>query len=286
MPGTNGFTLRSERIFRPPQQRMASVSGAAAIKTSAMLAFRAALLAAVVLPAFPAWAQSDIQKAVVASAQKTSEVSTHELRQIIATGGTTILDARPSMEYAVGHIPGALNVAAKPGAPKSLYVSDVAEVGRLLAGDKGAAVILYCNGPFCGKSNRLAEELLQAGFTNVRRYQLGAPVWRALGGVMQVEAEGFTYIINGDQTARVYDARSAKDFVAGSLPGAINLPKGEVENAKDDGRLPMEDHNTRIIVFAGSAGEARETAERIARNAFHNVMFCADLYCRQQVAGR
>ena len=41
-------------------------------------------------------------------------------------------------------------------------------------------IIRYCNGPFCGKSNRLAEELLEVGYANVRRHQLGAPVWRAL----------------------------------------------------------------------------------------------------------
>ena len=43
----------------------------------------------------------------------------------------------------------------------SLYVSDVAEIERVLNGDKGAAIVLYCNGPFCGKSSRLAEELIQ-----------------------------------------------------------------------------------------------------------------------------
>ena len=42
-----------------------------------------------------------------------------------------------------------------------------------------ARVVLYCNGPFCQKSKRLAAELLEAGFTNVRRYQLGMPTWRA-----------------------------------------------------------------------------------------------------------
>ena len=45
--------------------------------------------------------------------------------------------------------------------------------------------------------------------------------------------------------------------------------------AKDDGRLPMEDHNTRIIVFGKDAAEARAAAEEIAKNAFHNVSFYA-----------
>ena len=52
--------------------------------------------------------------------------------------------------------------AAKPGVPVSAYVSDVAEIGRLVEGNKVTPLVLYCNGPYCGKSKRLAEELLAA----------------------------------------------------------------------------------------------------------------------------
>src|SRR5690242_18327367 len=106
-----------------------------------------ALPVASMLPVLPAWSQSDIRMAVVADAQKTPEVSTVELRGLLAGREATLLDARPYMEFATGHIPGALNVAAKPGTPMSLYVSDVAEVVRLLEGNKNSALILYCNGP-------------------------------------------------------------------------------------------------------------------------------------------
>ena len=43
--------------------------------------------------------------------------------------------------------------------------------------------------------------------------------------------------------------------------------------AKDDGRLPMTDHNTRIFVVAANGTEARSVAEAIVRDAFHNVTF-------------
>jgi len=228
----------------------------------------------------------DIERATLARPGRTPEVSTAELRRILAERSATVFDARPFMEFAVGHIPGALNVSAKPGQPMSLYVSDVAEIGRVLGGNRAAPIVLYCNGPFCGKSARLAEELLEAGYTNVRRYQLGAPVWRALGGVMQLEPEGFDHIQRNDRTAVVFDARSAEEFRAGTLPGAVHLPREEVARAKDDGRLPMEDHNTRVIVFGATAAQARAAAEEIARNAFHNVMFCADPLCRRPVAAR
>ncbi|WP_019586857.1 rhodanese-like domain-containing protein [Deinococcus apachensis] len=204
---------------------------------------------------------------------KTPEVSTQELRRILADGSALVLDARPHLEWAISHIPGALNVARKPGVSDSQYVSDVREIERLVAGDRSRALVLYCNGPLCGKSKRLSEELLTAGFTNVRRYQLGAPIWRALGGVMVTEADGARYIAGGDRTAWWVDGRSEEDFRAGSLNGAHDIPLADVAKAKDDGRLPMEDHNTRLIVFGKDAQQARAVAEEIARNAFHNVSF-------------
>ena len=233
------------------------------------------------LPGVAPAQMADIHQATLAEPnQKTVEVSTEELKRILTDGSAVVLDARPFLEYAISHIPGALNVAAKPGVPISVYVSDVREVERLVGGDKARPLVLYCNGPFCGKSKRLSEELLAAGFTQVRRYQLGIPVWRALVGVTAIELEGIQHVAKLDRTAVFLDARSREEFLAGSLPGAKSIPiglvaggkdQGEVRRAKDDGRLPMEDHNTRIIAFGRDAAQACALAEAVAREAFHNV---------------
>lgn len=229
-----------------------------------------------------------IEQAVLGeSGQRTAELSTSELQRILAERSATILDARPFLEYAISHIPGALNVAPKPGVPMSLYVSDVAAIGRLLGENKHAPLVLYCNGPHCGKSKRLAEELLAAGYDNVRRYQLGIPVWRALGGVCEIASEGMQHVLALDRTAVLIDAREADDYKAGSIAAARNIPRslvlegkdvGEVKRAKDDGRLPMEDHNTRIIVVGQDAAAARYVAEALAREAFHNVSYFAGTF--------
>lgn len=225
--------------------------------------------------------------------QKTPEISTEELRKILVEKSAMVFDARPFNEYAVSHIPGAVNVSAKSGVPISLYVSDVAEIARVVQDNKAAPIVVYCNGPFCGKSKRLAEELLAAGYTNVRRYQLGIPVWRALGGITEVEAEGVQYVREKDQTAVWIDARDPEEFGVNSIPNARNLPLsgvepgkdvGEVKKAKDDGRLPMEDHNTRIVVFGRDGAQAKAVAEAIAREAFHNVSYFAGPLERLQAA--
>lgn len=207
------------------------------------------------------------------SGEKTLEVSTSDLRKILAEKSATVFDARPLMEYSMSHIPGAVNVSEKPGVPISQYVSDVTEVGRVVGNNRSAPIVLYCNGPFCGKSKRLSEELIAAGYTNVRRYQLGIPVWRALVGVTEIELAGVIYVLEKDKTAVFLDARGPEEFKAGSVPGARNLTLADVKKAKDDGRLPMEDHNTRIIVFGRDGAQARATTEAIAKEAFHNVSY-------------
>ncbi len=250
-----------------------------------MFLSRAALLLVALLARGRAEGQtpSSIRDAVIGeTGQPTAEISTTELIRVLADSSATVFDARPYPEYSVSHIPGALNVAPKPGVAPSAYVSDVAEIGRLLHSDTAAPIVLYCNGPNCGKSKRLAAELLKAGYHNVRRYQLGIPVWRALGGVCEIEPGGLRHVLSLDRTAVVIDSRPAASFEAGSLPQAHNIPRGlvlpgkdtgEVRRAKDDGRLPMEDHNTRILVVGRDKGEAQYVAEALAREAFHNVSY-------------
>jgi rhodanese-related sulfurtransferase len=214
--------------------------------------------------------------------QKTPEVSTEDLRRVLADGSAVVFDARPPKEYAISHIPGALNVSGKRGLPMSQYVPDAGEIERALGGEKESPIVLYCSGPFCGRSKRLSEELLAAGFTNVRRYQLGIPVWRALGGTTQIELDAVAYVHEVDRSAVFIDARDPEDFRAGTLPRAVSVSVrglergkdvGEVRRAKDDGRLPMEDHNTRVIVFGRDGTQARAVAEAITGGAFHNVAF-------------
>ena len=219
-----------------------------------------------------------------AQEDKTREISTEELQTILSNQSAIVLDARPSHEYALSHIPDAVNVAPTPGMPTSMYVSDVAEISRIVRGNKSAPVVLYCNGPHCGKTKRLAAELLDAGYSDVRRYQLGIPTWRAAGGVCQVELEGIRHIVANDGTAVIIDARESADFQGGTLRGARNIPRslvldgkdvGEVKRAKNDGRLPMEDHNTRLLVVGADGSAARYVAEALTREAFHNVSYFA-----------
>jgi rhodanese-related sulfurtransferase len=139
---------------------------------------------------------ASIFQATLAEAnQKTDEVSTEQLRQILTDDSGTVVDTRTRLEFEAGHIPGARNLDGSPS-------GHVAVVERLMHSDKGKALVLYCNGPYCQASRRLADQLVAAGFTNVRRYQLGIPIWRALGGPTAIELGGIVRIF-GRQDCRI-----------------------------------------------------------------------------------
>ena len=212
-----------------------------------------------------------IYDGVLSNVGSSRELSTGELRQVLLESSAIVLDARPYEEYAVSHIPGARSVRGKPGTTPALYVADANEVMKSLP-DRNQALILYCNGLYCGRSERFAEELMSLGYRNVSRYQLGAPGWRALGGVMQVEKPALLRLLEQDKTSVLIDGRTRPDGKP-RLRNAAWIPLRDASKAKDDGRLPMTDHNTRIFVVAGNGNEARDVAEAIVHDAFHNVSF-------------
>lgn len=200
--------------------------------------------------------------------EKTQEVSTEHVRRILVDGTAILLDTRTRAEYAAGHIPGARHVEGSPSGA-------VAAVERLANGDKTKALVLYCNGPFCQASRRLGAQLVAAGFTNVRRYQLGIPVWRALGGPTAIELDGVLRIYGRDRTAVFLDARSAEDYAHGSLEGAYSVPADQLASGALKKALPEDDFNRRIVLFGGKAGEARALAEALSKRPWHNVSYFA-----------
>jgi rhodanese-related sulfurtransferase len=80
----------------------------------------------------------------------------------------TVLDVRPEDEFALGHLPKALNIP-------------LAELERRLAElPKGREVIAYCRGPYCVLSFEAVAALRARGY-RVRRLEDGYPEWKAAG---------------------------------------------------------------------------------------------------------
>ena len=95
-------------------------------------------------------------------------VSRKELADLMRGGRVTILDVRPSEEYAAGHLPEALNITVK----------DL--VDRLADLPPDQEIVAYCRGPYCVFSFEAVAILRERGF-EARRLEDGFPEWKLAG---------------------------------------------------------------------------------------------------------
>jgi ArsR family transcriptional regulator len=100
-------------------------------------------------------------------------VSRASLVERVRDGLVIVLDVRPEDEFALGHLPGALNV------PLSALERHLAELPR------EREIVAYCRGPYCVLSFEAVAALRARGY-RVRRLEDGYPEWRAAG--LPVEA--------------------------------------------------------------------------------------------------
>lgn len=100
-------------------------------------------------------------------------VSREELASRMEKGLVTVIDVRPPDEFALGHLPGAINVP-------------LAELdGHLPALRTEREIVAYCRGPWCIMSFEAVAELRKHGF-RARRLQDGLPEWKAAGMAVEV----------------------------------------------------------------------------------------------------
>lgn len=95
-------------------------------------------------------------------------VSRTSLIARMQVGLVTVLDVRPEEEFALGHLPGALNVPLRT-------------LERQLATlPKNQEIVAYCRGPYCVLTFEAVATLRARGF-RVRRLEDGYPEWKAAG---------------------------------------------------------------------------------------------------------
>jgi rhodanese-related sulfurtransferase len=100
------------------------------------------------------------------------QVSCDKLRQKIEKGDDFVLvDALSPMSYAVGHLPGAINLPPE-------WVDERAP--RRIP-DTASEVVVYCANSTCESSVQVAERLLELGYQNVCHYAGGKLEWVGAG---------------------------------------------------------------------------------------------------------
>ena len=102
-------------------------------------------------------------------------VSRETLMDRLRDGQVTVLDVRPHDEFAMGHLPGALNV------PLETLEQLLKEL------DPNQEIVAYCRGAYCVLAFEAVAALRERGF-NVRRLEDGFPEWRAAGLPLAVGA--------------------------------------------------------------------------------------------------
>ena len=95
-------------------------------------------------------------------------LSREELLRRAKNGLVTVLDVRPTGEFAAGHLPGAVNI-------------ELAELGKRIEElPKDQEVVAYCRGAYCVLSFEAVAQLRKMGF-KARRLEEGFPEWKAAG---------------------------------------------------------------------------------------------------------
>jgi len=95
-------------------------------------------------------------------------ISRKELAQRLRAKSAIVLDVRPEDEFALGHVPGALNIP----------INELKR--RLVELPKDQEIVAYCRGPYCVFSFEAVALLRKRGFL-VRRLEDGFPEWKAAG---------------------------------------------------------------------------------------------------------
>jgi len=95
-------------------------------------------------------------------------VTRKQLLTMIRKDAVIVLDVRPPDEFALGHVPGAVNIPLR------------ALKERLSEINPDREIVAYCRGEYCVLSFEAVALLRARGF-NARRLEEGLPEWRAAG---------------------------------------------------------------------------------------------------------
>jgi rhodanese-related sulfurtransferase len=98
-------------------------------------------------------------------------VGLEEFLTAVNTKSALIIDARPSVFFEQGHVPGALSLS------RERFARDYRHLASVLKTATDKPVIVYCSGGDCHDSRLVANALLSLGFSNVSVFTGGWVAW-------------------------------------------------------------------------------------------------------------
>ena len=106
-----------------------------------------------------------------------------EVLDFLQSSDAVLVDGRIRSEYEQGTIPGAISVPYTEAADRLGEFGCEIDFDGWICGADVPAVVLFCNGPWCGQSPTAARRMIEAGFPAERifYYRGGMQNWNMLG---------------------------------------------------------------------------------------------------------
>ena len=112
----------------------------------------------------------------------TKIITTAELKQKIDAGNVPyLIDVLAPESYEARHVPGAKHLRKGP--------DFVERFAKEIAAPKDAEIIVYCSSDTCTASVISAQQLVDAGYTNVVHYKDGLAGWKNAGYAFESAAK-------------------------------------------------------------------------------------------------
>ena len=102
-------------------------------------------------------------------------ISLDEFQELVSEQKAIIIDARPTLMYRAGHVPGALNI------PREDFESAYAGARVSLESEKDRAIVVYCSAADCKDSELVVGALTQLGSRHFFIYREGWEEWLRAG---------------------------------------------------------------------------------------------------------
>lgn len=215
------------------------------------------------------------------------------LRGRVGAPDVRVVALTPVDEFERGHVPGAvqidwpdLEVTDTSDASLARWRGEVEGKLTRLGIAPGDTVVAYDGGTLFAA--RLWWVLRQLGHDDVRVLDGGFPAWVTAGGAIETAGSWIGYspddpyagtadadllaqvpevaAVLGDPAVAIVDARSADEYAAGHVPGAVNLPQAEL--ASRLGELPRD----RALLLVCQAGaRSLRAAQFLAQVGFTRV---------------
>ena len=162
------------------------------------------------------------------------------LKKIITSPNVKTYDVRPTEQFMMGHLPGAMTIS----------ILDDEKFGQNLPENHETPVVFY------GSNGCLSHAALKKtrglGYNNVRVYAGGYQDWSATEYVM-IDVNWLKQVIEQGEPHVLVDLRPEEEVLNGHITGATNLSISDLESSRS--KFPR-DKNAQIIFYGPGSGNA------------------------------